>query len=86
MNEELLQFPCAFSIKVMGIATDNFAQAMFKVVKLYSDDLKQEDISLKTSRNGKYLSLSINIIAQSRSQLDALYTALSQHQDVTMVL
>jgi hypothetical protein len=39
-----------------------------------------------TSKNARYLSLTVTINARSREQLDALYSELSKHPMVMMVL
>ncbi len=83
-NHELLQFPCKFSIKVMGIATDDFEHFVVNRVRHYSQDINA--VTLRTSRGGKYLSVTVTFNAQSRDQLDALYRELSSHERVTMVL
>ena len=80
----LLKFPCDFSIKVMGKATDNFELLVVEIVRRH--DLKENAVTLRRSSNGKYLSVTVSFIAQSRKQLDALYTELSGHERVTMVL
>jgi putative lipoic acid-binding regulatory protein len=40
----------------------------------------------RESREAKYLSLTMSIVATSREQLDALYRELSDHPMVTMAL
>ena len=42
--------------------------------------------SMKTSKHGKYLSITCTINAQSREQLDGLYRELCDHPMVVMVL
>jgi len=41
---------------------------------------------MRSSKNGRYLSLTVTINARSREQLDALYSELSKHPMVMMVL
>jgi putative lipoic acid-binding regulatory protein len=41
---------------------------------------------MRPSKNGRYLSLTVTINATSKDQLDALYTELSRHPMVIMVL
>jgi putative lipoic acid-binding regulatory protein len=43
-------------------------------------------VEVRPSRKNSYLSLTCTINATSREQLDALYTELSGHAMVTMVL
>lgn len=83
---ELLKFPCDFSIKVMGKATENFDLLVVEIVRRHCKDLKEGAVTIRSSSGGKYLSVTVSFIAQSRTQLDALYIELSGHERVMMVL
>ncbi len=82
----LLTFPCVFPIKVMGRREDGFAQEMSALVLRHAPDFHPETLEMRTSKNGRYLSLTITINARSRAQLDALYSELSSHPRVLMAL
>ena len=84
--ESLLAFPCDFPIKVMGLRQHGFAQAILEVVKQYSPDYDPATVEMRSSREGKYLSLTITVKATSREQLDNLYRDLCDHSMVSMVL
>ena len=84
--ESLLAFPCDFPIKVMGLSRQGFAQAIIEVVKIHSPDYDPASVEMRSSREGKYLSLTITVKAESRGQLDALYRDLCDHPMVSMVL
>lgn len=84
--ESLLSFPCAFPIKVMGRREDGFAQAVLEITLRHAPDFQSDTIEMRTSRNGRYLSLTVTIDARSREQLDGLYSELSGHPMVMMVL
>ncbi len=84
--QSLLTFPCVFPIKVMGRREDGFAQEVSEVVLRHAPDFHPETIEMRTSRNGRYLSITVNLNARSREQLDALYSELSKHPRVMMVL
>ncbi len=83
-NIDLLKFPCDFSIKVMGKATENFDLLVVEIVRRH--DIKENAVTKRSSSGGKYLSVTVNFIAQSRKQLDALYTEMSGNERVAMVL
>ncbi len=82
----LLKFPCVFPMKVMGRREDGFAQTVSEIVMRHADDFHPETMEMRTSKNGRYLSLTVTINARSREQLDALYRELSGHRMVMMVL
>jgi len=82
----LLTFPCAFPMKVVGRREDGFAQTVAEIVMRHATDFRPETIEMRTSKNGRYLSLTVTITAKSREQLDGLYVELSKHPMVMMVL
>lgn len=84
--ESLFTFPCVFPLKVMGRREDGYAQAVAEIVMRHAPDFRPETIEMRTSRNGRYLSLTVTINARSREQLDRLYSELSSHPMVMMVL
>jgi len=80
-----LQFPCPFSLKVMGPNSEAFALAVAAILSrhLASDQLSY---SRRLSSGDRYLSLTVTFTAQSREQLDALYRELHAHELVLMTL
>jgi len=84
--ESLLTFPCVFPIKVMGRREDGFAQVVTDIVLRHAPDFHPETIEMRSSKQARYLSLTVTINAKSREQLDALYSELSKHPMVAMVL
>ncbi len=88
MNAEhsLLEFPCAFPIKIMGEAREGFADAMLEIVLRHAPDFVAASMEMKASRTGKYVSLTCTITAVSQVQLDDLYREISGHPMVAMAL
>ena len=84
--ETLLQFPCAFPIKIMGRMEEGFADAMVEVVLRHAPDFDAATITMKPSSGNKYLSLTCTINAVSKQQLDDLYREISGHPLVLMAL
>lgn len=85
-EESLLEFPCAFPIKIMGERRDEFAQVMVEIVTRHAPDFVATAVEMKASTSGKYLSLTCTVRATSRAQLDELYRELSAHPLVSIVL
>lgn len=85
-NESLLKFPCDFTIKVFGLAGDEFEAAVFGIVHKQVPNLSDRAIQSRKSENGKYLALSITVHVESKAQLDAIYHALSSSPHVLMAL
>ncbi|MCU0804078.1 MAG: DUF493 domain-containing protein [Burkholderiales bacterium] len=85
-EESLLKFPTTFPIKVMGLTREGFAQAMSEIVRRHAPDFDAATTEMRSSREGKYLSLTFTINATSREQLDSLYRELTGNPMVAMVL
>ena len=83
---ELDVYPCDFPIKILGHTRAGFAQAILEIVKRHAPDFDGAAMEMKSSKRGKYLSLTCVIRATSREQLDALYRELCDHPLVVMVL
>ena len=82
----LIEYPCEFPIKIMGHTRAGFAQAILEVVNRHAPDFNAATLEMKSSKHGKYLSITCTINARSREQLDALYRELCDHPMVVMVL
>lgn len=85
-RDSLLTFPCVFPIKVMGRREDGFAQTVADIVQRHAPDFHPHTMEMRPSKNGRYLSVTCTLNAVSREQLDGLYTELSKHPMVMMVL
>ena len=85
-RESLLAFPTEFPIKVMGRRETDFAQGVAEIVLRHAPDFDPKTMEMRPSSKGKYLVLTVTIIAKSHEQLDALYRELGAHPAVVMVL
>lgn len=85
-ERQLLQFPCDFPIKVMGKAEPGFEAMVVGIVRRHAPDLGEGAVSTRGSRGGRYVAVTLNVRAESRDQLDAIYRELSAHPDVLMSL
>jgi putative lipoic acid-binding regulatory protein len=89
MNREedsLIEYPCDFPVKILGHTQAGFAQAVLEIVRRHAPEFDSATVEMKTSKKGKYLSLTCLIRATSRGQLDALYQELCDHPMVVIVL
>ncbi len=85
-KHNLLEFPCRFPIKIVGHAVKDFEAEIIALIRQHAPGLREEAISRRPSKGGKYLALTVTIEATSRQQLDAIYHALSAHEHVVMSL
>jgi hypothetical protein len=81
-----IEYPLDFPIKIMGRNDPGFAQLVGAIVQRHAPDFDPASMEMRSSRKGAYLSVTCVINAKSREQLDALYTELSGHPSVVMVL
>lgn len=85
-SESLLEFPCDFAVKIVGLAAHDFDALVVSIVRRHVGDINEGAVASKASREGKYIALTVTVRAESRPQLDALYTELSKHDRILMVL
>lgn len=86
MSDEIMQFPCDLPIKVFGRSDSDFKDAAYAIVKSHVAALEPEHVTQQASREGRFISLTINIRAHSREQVDAIYQDLSDSDSILMVL
>ena len=72
MNEDIFKFPCDYPIKVFGLNQPDLIDTVSTIVERYVGKLHNNQITLKNSSKGKYVSVTIRIIATSRKQLDSI--------------
>jgi uncharacterized protein len=79
-------YPCRFPIKVIGASNEAFVAEVLSVFRARGEDLLEEPVRRTASGGGKYLSLTVHILARSRAHIDALYAELNARESVIMVL
>ena len=85
-DEELLSFPCEIDIKVIGHRTKNLRAAVLAIVRRHCEAVDDAAVSERLSRAGKYLSLTVTVVAETREQIDAVYRELTASDHVLMAL
>lgn len=86
MSATLLEFPCDFPLKIMGRKTTGFKETVLSLVEPHAGPVATTQLRERASRDGNFVALTLVVHAQSQAQLDAIYTALSAHDQVLMVL
>jgi putative lipoic acid-binding regulatory protein len=85
-NDTLLEFPCDFGVKAMGESSDDFDLIVVGIVRQHVDNIAEGAVTTKQSSGGKFTSVTVNIQAISKAQLDAIYQQLTAHEAVKYVL
>lgn len=86
INETLLEFPCAFPVKIMGKATPEFQSVILDIVRKHAPEVNDDHIKIRSSGKGNYLSVTVTINAMSKKQLDSIYLDLNACEHVSMTL
>ncbi len=85
-QQPLIEFPCEFPIKVMGLTEDGFSMEMIKTIQQHEPTFDASRIEMRGSSAGKYTSLTCNCYVESQAQLDDIYRALTSHPLAKYVL
>ena len=85
-EESALQFPSEFPIKMMGRDTPEFRSTARSLVENHVGVVGDERVQASTSRNGRFVSVTVTITATSQHQLDAIYQDVTAHDEVLMAL
>jgi putative lipoic acid-binding regulatory protein len=85
-KKSALTFPCDFPIKIFGIASEEFEDAVLKIIKKYNPDLKETAINKRPSKDGKYFALTVLVYVDSQEKLDSIYQDLTASPLVLMSL
>ena len=85
-QDSLIAFPCDFPIKIMGDTRDDFTEKMVEVIQQHLPDFKPNNIEMRASSGGKYISITATVYVTNKPQLDAIYMSLTGHEYVKVVL
>ena len=85
-DNDVIQFPCEFPIKMMGRDVPEFRSAAFAVIERHAGEIDEESVRLAPSSNGNFLSITVTITATSREQLDDIYRDLTDNEQILVAL
>lgn len=81
-----IEFPCDYPIKVMGRNVTQFRPLILEVFERHAPGFDEAAITVRDSRKGTFLAMTIVITATGPIQLDALHKDLLATGLVNMVL
>ncbi len=84
--QALIEFPCAYPIKVMGLAGDTFAAEILAVFDEHAPGYDPTLVRIQASSKGTFSSVHVVIEAQGADHIEALFIALKTLPAVRMVL
>ena len=85
-KEDIFNFPCEYPIKILGENQPEFKKTVCNIVATHTGKLHESQTTTKNSSKGKYISLTVRIIATSRKQLDAINQDLQSCSLVSYLL
>ena len=85
-NDDIFKFPCEYPIKVFGLNQPDLEKSVCSIIENYVGKLHENQISIKNSSKGKYVSITVRIIATSRKQLDSINKDLQKSPLVSYLL
>ena len=85
-KEDIFNFPCEYPIKVFGLNQPDFEKTVCNIDEAHTGKLHANQITIKYSSKGKYISLTVRIIVTNRQQLDAINQDLQSCPLVSYIL
>ena len=85
-KDTLIDFPCDFPIKIIGIVNEEFTSIIVGIIQKHLPKFDANKIEMRGSSGGKYISLTCTVHVVSKNQLDELYRELSSHPMTKFVL
>ena len=85
-RESLIEFPCAFPIKVMGDHSEEDIAEIHAIARQFDPGYDESSCELRPSSTGRYIGITITVQAINQQQLDDLYRALTSHPRSKVVL
>ncbi len=83
--KDLLDFPCDYQFKAVGLAGDSFKQAVVVAVGKHVD-VSQDAVHCRPSGKGTYQSVSVLVTLYNYEQLTDIYAEIRQVKNLKMLL
>jgi len=84
--ESLEQFPCEYTFKIFGRRSDTFVERVREIIAGTLGALPRDAVSVRESRQGRYLSVTVLTHVDSRSQLERVYADLRAEEQVLLYI
>lgn len=81
-----LEFPCRYPVKAMTHAREKALDQVITAIASQGADPDRASVKVRPSRNGRFQSITVEVHAQSRTQLESVYSSLRALEVVVMTL
>jgi putative lipoic acid-binding regulatory protein len=85
-NDTLMRFPCDYPIKALGRATEDFDLLVVGIVRKHVPDLLEGAVTTRLSRGDRFVSVTVNVRAENKQQIDNIYLDLTANKNVLVAL
>lgn len=82
----LIDYPSRFPLKVFGKPSDEFETIVLELVRARCPQAEHIEVRRRSSKGGKYLSLTLTFTVYSQQQLEEIYQDLYDCEQVVMTL
>ncbi len=76
-EESVFEFPCEFPLKIMGKNKPELLDFVKSVLPKHVPDISAKAYAYKTSKQGRFMSITVTFTATSKEQLDNIYTEIT---------
>ena len=81
-----IEFPCDYPVKIVGDAAADFRAVVEDIVERHAGGYDRALTTERSSANGRFVSLTVTIVATGPAQLQSLFEDLKATGRVHMVL
>lgn len=81
-----LAFPCRYPVKAMTRAREKALEQVISAISEQGVDPDHDSVRVRPSRNGRFQSITVEVHAHTREQLEAVYAGLRRLDVVVMTL
>ncbi len=86
IQEHLWEFPCQHSVKIMGLAEHPMVDIVTSIIEQHAPGFDRDSVRFKTSSSGKYISVTVDVHFTHKEQVESLFLALHECEQVSMTL
>ncbi|USA44370.1 DUF493 family protein [Spongiibacter taiwanensis] len=81
-----IEFPCDYPIKVIGDTGVGLRERVIEIMRRHAGEVDEALITERQSREGRFISITVTIVATGQPQLEDIFADLKKTGVVKMVL
>jgi len=84
--EEAHEFPCVFTMKVVGKTENEFVERVLKVIAEYAGQGTEFEFFTRSTSGGRHVAVTVSPELESAQQVTSLYAELRQLDGIVMLM